>query len=79
MRDSLLNSNAYQRVHHSKLGTLFASITSGKFYYLTCSYPRLSRREISAQLKRIGVKEPSSPKIYLRDFEKYIEINYGKK
>jgi hypothetical protein len=39
----------------------------------------LNRREILAQLKRIGVKEPALRKIYLRDFEKYMEINYGLK
>ena len=39
----------------------------------------LTRREIIAQLKRIGVREPSLRKIYLRDFEKYMEINYGLK
>jgi hypothetical protein len=37
----------------------------------------LTRREVIAQLKRIGVRDPSLRKIYLRDFEKYMEINYG--
>jgi len=36
----------------------------------------LTRREVLAQLKRIGVKDPSLRKIYLLDFEKYIEKNY---
>ncbi len=39
----------------------------------------LTRREVLAQLKRIGVKDPSLRKIYLQDFEKYMEINYGLK
>jgi hypothetical protein len=39
----------------------------------------LTRREVMAQLKRIDVKEPSLRKIFIRDFEKYMEINYGLK
>ena len=39
----------------------------------------LTRREVIAQLKRIGIKEPSLRKIYLQDFEKYMERNYGLK
>jgi len=39
----------------------------------------LTQRQVIAQLKRIGVREPSLRKIYLRDFEKYMEINYGLK
>jgi hypothetical protein len=39
----------------------------------------LTRREVLAQLKRIGVKDPSLRKIYLLDFEKYMEMNYGMK
>jgi hypothetical protein len=39
----------------------------------------LTRREVLAQLKRIGVKDPSLRKIYLQDFEKYIGMNYGLK
>ena len=39
----------------------------------------LTRREVLDQLKRMGVKEPSQLKDYLRDFEKYMEINYGMK
>jgi hypothetical protein len=39
----------------------------------------LTRREVIAQLKRIGITEPSLRKIYLQDFEKYMEINYGLK
>jgi len=29
------------------------------------------------QLKRMGAQKPSSLKAYLRDFEKYMLINYG--
>jgi len=39
----------------------------------------LTRREVIAQLKRTGVRDPSLRKIYLRDFEKYMEINFGLK
>ncbi len=39
----------------------------------------LTRREVLAQLKRIGVKDPSLRKIYLQDFEKYIGMDYGLK
>jgi len=39
----------------------------------------LTRREVLTQLKRIGVKDPSLRKIYLLDFEKYMEMNYGLK
>ena len=39
----------------------------------------LTRREVLAQLKRIGVKDPSVRKIYLQNFEKYMEMNYGLK
>jgi hypothetical protein len=39
----------------------------------------LTRREVIAQLKRIGVRDPSLRKIYLQDFEKYMEMNYGLK
>lgn len=39
----------------------------------------LTRREILDQLKRMGVKEPSLLKIYLKDFENYMQINYGLK
>lgn len=37
----------------------------------------LTRHEILSELRRIGVKEPSMLKIYLKDFEHYMEINYG--
>ncbi len=37
----------------------------------------LTRREVLVQLKRMGVEKPSTLKTYLRDFEKYIFINYG--
>jgi hypothetical protein len=39
----------------------------------------LTGQEVMAQLKRIGVRDPSSRKIYLQDFEKYMEMNYGVK
>jgi hypothetical protein len=39
----------------------------------------LTRQEVIAQLKRIGITDPSLRKIYLQDFEKYMEINYGLK
>jgi hypothetical protein len=39
----------------------------------------LTRQEVIAQLKRIGIKEPSLRKNYLQDFEKYMERNYGLK
>ena len=37
----------------------------------------LTRQEILRELRRIGVKEPSMLKTYLKDFEHYMEINYG--
>ena len=37
----------------------------------------LTRQEILRELRRIGVKEPSLLKTYLKDFEHYMEINYG--
>jgi hypothetical protein len=37
----------------------------------------LSRREILIQLKRLGVKEQSLLKAYLRDFERYMKKKYG--
>ncbi len=37
----------------------------------------LSRREILIQLRRMGVKEQSLLKAYLRDFEQYMKMNYG--
>ena len=37
----------------------------------------LTRHEILRELRRIGVKEPSLLKKYLKDFEHYMEINYG--
>jgi hypothetical protein len=39
----------------------------------------LTRREILAQLRRIGIEDSSLRKIYLQDFEKYMEMNYGLK
>ena len=36
----------------------------------------LTRHEILSELRRIGVKEPSMLKTYLKDFEHYMEINY---
>ena len=37
----------------------------------------LSRREILAQLRKMGVREQSLLKAYLRDFERYMKANYG--
>jgi len=56
------------------------NISAGNFpsLYATLIF-MLTQREVIAQLKRIGVKEPSLREIYLRDFEKYMEINYGLK
>jgi hypothetical protein len=39
----------------------------------------LTRREVLIQLKRMGAEKPSSLRNYLRDFEKYMVINYGLK
>jgi len=39
----------------------------------------LTRREVIAQLKRIGVKDPSLLKNFPQDFEKYMQIDYGLK
>jgi hypothetical protein len=38
-----------------------------------------TRQEVIAQLKRIGIKEPSLRKNYLQNFEKYMERNYALK
>jgi len=56
------------------------NISAGNFpsLYATLIF-MLTQRDVIAQLKRIGVKEPSLREIYLRDFEKYMEINYGLK
>ena len=37
----------------------------------------LTRHEILSELRRIGIKEPSMLKTYIKDFEHYIQINYG--
>ncbi len=37
----------------------------------------LSRRDVLIQLRRLGVKDQSLLKEYLRDFEKYMKNNYG--
>lgn len=37
----------------------------------------LTRHEILSELRRIGVKEPSMLETYLKEFEHYMEINYG--
>ena len=37
----------------------------------------LTRREILSELRRIGVKEPSMLKTYLKDFELYMQVNHG--
>jgi hypothetical protein len=49
-----------------------------KFLYLSLNF-MLTRREVIAQLKRIGIKDPSLRKFHLQDFEEYMEINYGLK
>ena len=36
----------------------------------------LTRHEVLAQLKRIGVKELSLFRRFLKDYEKYMQINY---
>jgi hypothetical protein len=56
----------------------FREISTGKITPLSLTF-MLTRREVLAQLKRIGVKDPSLRKIYLLDFEKYMEMNYGLK
>jgi len=53
-------------------------ISTGKMLQLSLIF-MLTRREVLTQLKRIGVKDPSLRKIYLLDFEKYMEMNYGLK
>ena len=37
----------------------------------------LSRRDVLTQLTKLGVKQQSLLKAYLRDFEKYMKENYG--
>jgi len=39
----------------------------------------LTRYEILAELRRVGVREPCLLKAYLRDFENYIGAHYGLK
>ena len=39
----------------------------------------LTRYEILTELRRVGVEEPCLLKAYLRDFENYIDTNYGLK
>jgi len=39
----------------------------------------LTRHEVLVELRRMGVKEPSLLKIYLRDFENYMSTHYGLK
>lgn len=39
----------------------------------------LTRHEVLMELKRMGVKEPSLLKSYLRDFEDYMSTHYGLK
>jgi hypothetical protein len=56
----------------------FRKISTGKLLYLSLTF-MLTRREVLAQLKRIGIEAPSLRKIYFQDFEKYMEINYGLK
>jgi len=37
----------------------------------------LSRREILIELRKLGVRDQSLLKAYLRDFERYMKMNYG--
>ena len=37
----------------------------------------LTHREILSELRRIGIKEPSMLKTYLKDFELYMQVNHG--
>lgn len=39
----------------------------------------LTDREVLAELERIGISEPSLVNNYLKEFEEYMEINYGVK
>ena len=39
----------------------------------------LTRHDILKELRRMGVKDPSLLKAYLRDFENYIGAHYGLK
>jgi hypothetical protein len=39
----------------------------------------LTRHDILKELRRMGVKDPSLLKAYLRDFENYIGTHYGLK
>jgi hypothetical protein len=39
----------------------------------------LTEREVLAELERMGIKEPSLVRNSLREFEEYMEINYGVK
>ena len=39
----------------------------------------LTGREILNELRRIGIKDPSSLKNYSREFEEYIAVNYAMK
>jgi hypothetical protein len=39
----------------------------------------LTEREVLAELRRIGIKEPFLVKNYLGEFEEYMAINYGEK
>jgi len=37
----------------------------------------LTRREVLAELRRLGMGTPSALKISLREFERYMEIHHG--
>ncbi len=39
----------------------------------------LTEREILNELRRIGIKDPSSLKNYSREFEQYMAVNYAMK
>lgn len=37
----------------------------------------LTHREILSELRRIGIKDASMLKTYLKDFELYMQVNHG--
>jgi hypothetical protein len=56
----------------------FRNVSARRILPLALNF-MLTRQEVIAQLKRIGITDPSLRKIYLQDFEKYMQINYGLK
>jgi hypothetical protein len=59
-----------------RLAHQIRSIFTGRILHLSLNF-MLTRREVIAQLKRIGIKDPSLRKFHLQDFEEYMERNYG--